>query len=453
MTATPPPGEPWVPLPRPIRMNKARWIAALAIIATISVGCGTAIPVHPQGPRGPQGQHGPTVLTGSQVATLRAFSSGDTAFGLNLLGAICHSQPGSNVVLSPLSVASGLGLAFLGARSATATAMAGVMHLPDVADVSLEAGLRARNELLGSLAGPGVTFAQSNRIWADPSLPTNASYLAALRTAYRASLSHVPLLTSPELARSKINAAVAADTHGHVPDLLPPGSLDGTIGWVLTNALYLKAAWAQPFDPSLTAPGSFSTGAGQVTAQYLNGDGYTIASDGGWTAASLPYRGDRLRMLALLPPAVAAHPEGDGELAGHGCPLPDSAEIAALETRLSASQQTAAIALPKVKLAWSGSLRGVLSSLGMGIAFTSRADFTGISPKACCIGFVQHAATLQVAEKGTVASAATGVGVSATAARVAEPTLRFDRPYLILIEDSRTGEPLMLAWVANPAAS
>jgi serpin B len=97
-------------------------------------------------------------------------------------------------------------------------------------------------------------------------------------------------------------------------------------------------------------------------------------------------------------------------------------------------------------------MKDVLTALGMGIAFTTGANFRGISPQACCIGFVQHAATLAVGEKGTVASAATAVGVVPTSGRAPESVLRFDRPYLLLIRDSRTGEPLMLAWVANPSA-
>jgi serpin B len=431
-----------------MRMRNARRIVALTAVAALAAtiaGCGAA-------PKGHGSASRPVVLTSGQVAKLRAYGSGDTAFGLSLLGAVCQSQPAGNVVLSPLSVTSGLGLAFLGARGATAAAMAKAMHLPAVALPSLEAGLRDRNDLLGSLAGPGVVFAQSNRIWADPSLPPRPAYLAALRSAYRARLAPVPLITDPDRARQVINAAVADETRGHITDLLPPGSLGGSTGWVLTNALYLDAQWARPFSRSLTAAGPFTTDSGTVTAHYLNGNGYAFSTDGGWTAADLPYRGGQLKMLALLPPVTPVHPGTTGHLAGKGCPLPSAGELSALEAKLKTSEQTAAIELPKVKLSWSGSLRPVLSALGMGIAFGPNADFTGISPKACCIGFVQHAATLQVSEKGTVASAATGVGISASAERI-QTVLKFNRPYLMVIEDARTGEPLMLAWVTNPAAA
>ncbi len=411
-------------------------IAATAASATALGGC-AATAKHHRASRA-------VVLTAGQVTTLRAYGQADTAFGFSLLRAVCAVNPSGNVALSPVSVSSALGLAYLGARGETATAMAQALRLPATSGPTLAAGLRDRLDLLASLARPGVEFSQSNRIWADKSLPPRPAYVTALRSDYRASLGQVPLASDPEAARKVVNSAIDRDTHGHIPSLLPPGSLHG-IGWLLTNALYLKAAWAHPFSRASTTTGPFEAGPGQVTASYLNGRGFKIASAGGWTAASLPYKGHRLAMYAMLPPA------GDKPDAG-SCRLPDPTEFVSLTSGLAHSHTQASIALPKVKLAWSGSLMPELSALGMGQAFTPAANFTGISPKACCIGLVQHAATLTVAEKGTVASAATAVGVAPTAVPVAQPMLKFDRPYLLVLDDTLTGEPLMLAWVDNPAA-
>ncbi len=429
-------------------MTYARRIAAVTAVLALGALSGCAATRHPQ-----HTASKPVVLTASQIATLRSYGAGDTAFGLGLLSSLCASQPGRNVVISPVSIASALGLAYLGAKGTTAAAMAQTMHLPKVPLASLEAGLLARSELLSSLASKGVTFTQANRIWADKSLPTKRSYVAALRNAYRASLAHVPLLSDPASATKTIDAAIARQTHGHIPQLLAPGALDGSTGWVLTNALYLKAAWAQPFEHSKTAPGPFHTASGQVRAHYLNGQGYSFATDGGWSAARLPYQGGRLSMLALLPPTGVKRPSTAGHLAGRGCSLPEASQLSALAAKLAKTSQTAGIALPKIKLSWSGSLSDQLKALGMGIAFGPEANFTGISPKACCISLVQHAATLQVGEKGTVASAATAVGIGVSAVAPEATMLRFNRPYLLAIEDSRTGEPLMLAWVANPTTS
>jgi len=414
-------------------MTNMRRIAALTTIAVsaAAAGCGSATRTQPARP--------PVVLTASQVAALRGFGTGDTAFGLNVLAALCATEPGSNTVISPVSLATGLDMAYLGARGPTAAALASVLHLPAGASGREAAAFGARSALLRSLDRPGVTFTASNRIWADPSLVTRRGFVAALRAAEQAGLTDLPLLSRPEQSRRRINAAVAAGTRGHIPHPLKPGALSQPpAGWVLTDALYLNARWKEPFNHALTARGSFRAAGGPVTASFMRGGAFSVTRTHGWTAVALPYKGGRLSMLAALPPA-----------GGTGCQVPDAATAGALASGLAASKTLTDVALPKVRMASSESLKDVLTKLGMGVAFSNGADFTGVSAQACCIGFVQHAATLAIAEKGTVASAATSIGMEPTAAHI---VLSFDRPYLLTLRDSRTGEPLMMAWVANPAS-
>ncbi len=409
--------------------------AGVAAAVITAAGCGPAAVVRPQPPAAGHG-----VAASDLAATPKALGAADTAFGLDLLGAWCRQDPAANIVLSPESVATGLGMAYLGARGSTARAMAAVLHLP-AAGAALQAGLRARSGALHALDGPGVTVAGSDRVWASPSLLPLRSYLGAVAASYGASPGSAPLLTDPAQAARQIDAAIAAATRGHIPDLLGPGSLND-VAWVLTDALYLDAAWASPFQASQTRPGPFTTASGQqASAQYLHGSGFRFAGAGGWTAVSLPYRGGKLTMTALLPDS--------GSL---GCPALPAATLRAIATALSGrGSGLTAVALPKVSLRSSASLGGLLASLGMGIAFGTGADFGGISPRACCIGMVVHAATLAVAEKGTVGSAATAVGILPSAVSVPVSQIVFDRPYLLLVSAAGTGEPLFLARVADPA--
>jgi serine protease inhibitor len=386
------------------------------------------------------------VAISEPLADPRPYGTADTALGLDTLGAWCQADPQVNLLLSPSSLASGLGMAYLGARGATQQAMASVLHLPapagqQTAGQQLEAGLQARSTALRGLDGPGVTVDTSDQVWADPSLTTKSSYLNAVATSYGAGVAHVPLLSRPDQAAQEISQAIAAATHGQIPQLLPPGSLSD-IGWVLTDALYLKAAWATPFQASRTSPGSFITAQGQnVSANFMNGGPYATASVDGWTAVWLPYRGGHLAMVALLPPAGVS-----------GCDMPTATQLGTLTTSLAANDTavTRDVALPKVTMRDKISMKGLLTELGMGIAFTPAADFTGLSPQACCIGLVEQAATLQVGEQGTVASAATAVGVMPAAARVGSPPITFDRPYLMVVTAAATGEPLIMARVTNP---
>ena len=176
----------------------------------------------------------------------------------------CAQNPGQNLVFSPSTLASALGMAYLGARGATATAMARVLDLPaGTSRAALEAELQARTKALGSLDGPGVTLAASDQVWTDPTLTTLRSYLNAVATGYHAGVAQAPFSTDPAKAAAEINQAISAATRGHISQLVDASMLDN-IGWVLTSALYLDAKWATPFDPSKTGPGPFTPAGAQA---------------------------------------------------------------------------------------------------------------------------------------------------------------------------------------------
>jgi serpin B len=434
------------------RTGTAGAVLAVAGLAAALAGCGTA--GRPQ-PVAPAALITKGVAVTEPAADPRPFGAADTAFGLDVLRAWCAQYPGQNLVFSPSTLASALGMAYLGAKGATAATMGAALHLPAGGPAADAAGLQSRSAALAGLDGPGVALAASNQVWADPSLPPLSGYLNAVATGYGAGLAKVPFLTDPAKAASQVNQAISADTHGHISKLVTPDMLTN-VGWVLTSALYLDAKWATPFDANKTERTSFAMAAGKnVTASYLDGGGFAYAKDGGWTAVSLPYKGGKLTMTALLPPAGSS-----------SCALPTQARLAAITASLSAGGtgaklgtapgSSAEVYLPKVNLAVNGAtgnMRTVLTRLGMGQAFAGTADFTGLSPLAGKLAFVQQAATLQVAEKGTVGAAAVAVGVAPTALQYNPVIIKFDRPYLMLVSAKATGEPLFLAEVANPAAS
>ncbi len=414
-----------------------RLTAGLVAAGLVAAGCGTARSSGPQPPAAVRG-----VVLREPAVSPRPYGAADTAFGMDVLGAWCRADPHANVVLSPTSLATSLGMAYLGARGATAKAMAAVLHLPAATGQRLEAGLQARSAALRGLDGPGVTVAQSDQVWADPSLVTRRSYLNAVATGYDAGVRHVPVLRRPALAAQEIDNAIAAATRGHITGLLSPRSLAG-IGWVLTDALYLHAAWAQPVHGQRYQPGAVhqrgrAAGHRAVHARRAVPHDAGGRVDGG---------------VAALPGRQAGH-AGPAAGAGRGG-LPDGGARAlrALTGGLAAPVGgKRLIALPRVSLSSKLKMNGLLGTLGMGQAFGPGADFAGLSPQACCIGLVEHAATLKVGEKGTVASAATATGLEPTAAQAPQARIWFNRPYLLMVTDRATGEPLFLARVANPAA-
>jgi serine protease inhibitor len=414
----------------------ARAAAVIVTVGTLAAGCGSRPASRVPLPAQLRG-----VAAIEPAASPRPYAAADLAFGLDLLGAWCRQDATGNIVLSPSSLASGLGMAYLGARGATAAAMAAVLHLP--ATGSVEAGLQARSQALRRLDGRGVMVDTADHVWADPRLAPLPSYLDAVATGYGASLGRVPLLTDPARAARQIDASVAAATKGHITKLVSGQALANSL-FVLTDALYLNARWMTPFESDQISTGQFTAANGQhVRARYLTGGGLTSVTSGGWTAVSLPYAGGKLTMTAVLPPAADS---------AANCPGVGATELAAMARRLDAGHGTpgTTIELPEINLRGQQQLNGLLSRLGMGVAFSGAADFTGMSQAAGYIGEVEHAATLRVDAAGTVASAATAVVIMPSAGRAAGPTVVFSRPYLLLVSATGSGEPLFLARVASP---
>src|ERR1700733_11283864 len=131
-----------------MRMKHELRIAAGLLLAVGLAGCGTATAPQPD----PVIAHG--VALHEPLVSPRPYGAADTAFGLDVLAAWCRADPQANLVLSPSSLASGLGMAYLGARGATAQAMASVLRLPAAGGQALEAGLQARSAALRGLDSP-----------------------------------------------------------------------------------------------------------------------------------------------------------------------------------------------------------------------------------------------------------------------------------------------------------
>ena len=158
----------------------------------------------------------------------------------------------------------------------------------------------------------------------------------------------------------------------------------------------------------------------------------------------LPYENRDLSMLVVLPRKV----DGLGD-------VETSVDIAMLEQwRKAMKRQNVLVNLPKFKMTSQFSLRKVLTAMGMGLAFSDKADFSGMSTReSLCISAVIHKAFVDVNEQGTEAAAATAVLIAPTSAPIVTTPVPFiaDHPFLFLICDNRTGSILFMGRVADPS--
>jgi serpin B len=108
--------------------------------------------------------------------------------------------------------------------------------------------------------------------------------------------------------------------------------------------------------------------------------------------------------------------------------------------------------MPKYEFSSDFSLKKALSAMGMPVAFTENADFSGMDGKRdLYISDVIHKAFVSVDEVGTEAAAATAVVMTTTSLQLNVVDVTIDRPFIFLIRDIQTGAILFLGHVTNPA--
>jgi serpin B len=373
--------------------------------------------------------------------------AGNTRFAADVYRALA-AEPG-NVIYSPHSISIALGMTWAGARNNTERQMAQTLRF-GMSQAQTHAAFNALDQELAHRAerapeGGGRPFRLRvvNKLWGQRGYRFQPSFLDTLAENYGAGLNVLNFMGDPEGSRGRINAWVSEQTEGKIPMLLGQGSIVPSTTLVLTNAVYFSASWREPFDPARTAPGDFHFADGTVRqVPLMNRSAEMRYAEGeGWQAAELPYAGDEVSMLVIVPTA------GTFDAFERAF---DTARVASvvdgLRTRL------VSVTLPTFTFRRNASIKRVLTSLGMTDAFSGEADFSGMDgTRSLYIQDVIHEGFIAVDERGTEAAAATAVVVGRTS--VPEPaTLRADRPFLFAIRDNPTGAILFLGRVSDPSA-
>jgi serpin B len=277
-----------------------------------------------------------------------------------------------------------------------------------------------------------------NSLWVDDNFSLRNRYVSLLQKDYDA-LSTTLDFAAPSTVQA-INNWCSEHTNGKIADIidrLGPGDV-----MVLANALYFNAPWLHPFDAALTAKADFngSKGKSQVDMMFRRGF-MNYAEYQGCQLVELPYEGGRYSMYVFLP---AAGMDINDAIARLGEEAYTSA-VSALEPK------EVLLRMPKAKLETSLLLNQTLMSMGVKTAFTSAADFKGISEMGpLVLDQVKQKCYVDISEKGTEAAAVTVAQVRLTSARPSSfVTMTVDRPYLFFIVDVQKNNVMFAGRVMN----
>lgn len=393
----------------------------------------------------------PPQTTGHLQSETQAVIRANNQFAVNLYREL--SKRDGNLFFSPYSINKTLSMTYAGARGDTAREMAATLCSTLPQERHHRAFLEARGAINRSLQSRssrffkknGVELLQSAALWGQRGTNYEREFQSLLQECYDAPLQEINFADS-ERARDTINRWAATQTKNRIPELLPPAAVSAATRLILASAIYFKGDWMHPFLKNKTSDDDFHVSGGGIrkTPMMRQQETFGYFENDEMQALSLPYEGNSLAMLVLLPRKV------DG--------------LTSLEKVLSAEKladwagqaraQPVNVVLPKFKLTDDFELARALEQLGMRLAFDQlKADFSGMNGgrEQLFLDRVIHKAFVELSEKGTEAAAATAATMvlrsAAPSTPPSIPVFRADHSFAFAIYDVHSGLVLFLGRV------
>ena len=374
-------------------------------------------------------------------AHIKDVSQSEIPFALGLHNEVFAQNPDSkNLIHSPYSITSALGMLQLGASGETRSEMSSVLGIGEDEDIWHE----SKGTIIQELHQPDrcdYQMAIANRLFGQQGFAFHQDFLDNIDSTYGAPLQEVDFMSNPDGSRDLINDWVSEQTKDHIPELLPPGIISSLTRLVLTNAIYLNAPWKSPFDPTNTTDLPFTTEEGDVvdvpTMIQSEMDVKTY-EDELISVANIPYDGDELSMNIYLPQEGVSLSDVEASL---------SAEyLKSIQDGLY--YEMVEMNLPKFEIRSPLNLNDPLKELGMEQIFIG--GFERMSDEDLLVSSVIHEAWIKVEEKGTEAAAATAVVVDFATSMPEFKYFQVNRAFLFTIQDDITGSLLFMGRVSNP---
>lgn len=372
-----------------------------------------------------------------------------TTFSFALYSQI--NNPETNVVFSPYSVFTCIAMPYMGARGATAKAIESTLHSsmePENFALSIASGIKEYTAASENEKGYQLNIA--NGLWIAQNFDILNSFREPIVQQFQAAVQTIDF-SHPEVASAQINEWISLHTQGKIPHLLDKNDISLGTRLVLANAVYFKGSWVKPFDTSKTKLEPFwvDTNSSLETSMMEQTSHFPYYESDEFQIVALPFigkggKGPKISYVVLLPK--------------------DASQFPALEKSLSASDfrqwidllQNAKVHLkcPKFALNQHSNLQPMLSTLGMEVAFTPKANFSGIDGRRdLYINKALHQAFFSVDEAGVTAAAATAISMNVTSAHTPPtPTIEFiaDHPFLFFLVDMNTKTPLFMGKLNAP---
>jgi serpin B len=371
---------------------------------------------------------------------IKAVIEANNRFAFDFYRLYVQKYKEDNIFFSPLSIASALSMLYEGARGGTAEEIRKAFHLPAQVDV-LRDGYLSLYEEMNKPKEYELTLA--NALWVQMGYPFLRGYLSVVERYYGGKATNLDFRRDPEGSRKIINKWVEEKTKGKIKNPVPEGSINPeTTRLVITNSLYFKGLWLNPFDTELTKEAYFKISPQKkVKVMMMCTHGpqiFQYAETKDLQILEMEYKGKEISMLVLLPKGYSLK-KLEGMLNWENLKkwrgMLHSAELM--------------VYFPKFKMEKRYQMVDDLKKLGIVSVFEpAKADLSGLDGKRdLFVTRVIHSTKIEVNEAGTEAAAATIVFAEG---EFEVKTFRADHPFVFIIQNKKTGNILFIGKVYNP---
>ena len=362
-------------------------------------------------------------------------------FSFNFYQQIKSNEDG-NIFFSPYSIFVALSMAYEGAKGNTASEIQNVLNI--LQNDSTTLGTFGKIYNLLNQNQDGYTISTANAFWANQDYRFLPEYLSLLENFYIAEAYELDFANNA-VAAEIINSWIEEQTQDKIKDMISSDMLSELTKLVLTNAIYFKGLWANPFNLDNTYETDFELTSGDtVKVNMMKSDSensifnYTETDD--LQILELQYSGNNLSMIIVLPK------ENNITIAESAINANNLANW-----RNDFFEQEINVEIPRFKFEKKYNLNDLLQEMGIIDAFSpGSADFSGMDgTNNLFISKALHQSFIDVNEEGTEAAAATAVIVELTAIPE-QKEFKADHPFVFLIQHKLTGALLFMGKVMNP---
>lgn len=367
---------------------------------------------------------------------------GNNLFAFDLYKELQKAKENQNLFFSPFSISSALAMTYAGARNETEKVMSRTLYftmdqqlLHDNFNTLLSRTNRNQN---------GIQLNIANALWAQKEYTFLDSYFQLVTLKYSAGLEYVNFRNNKdrELARLKINQWVEDKTNDKIKELIKEGILNDMSRLVLVNVIYFLGKWETEFKKELTKQDTFHI-TKEKTVQILFMHQISTLKyfeNEELQAVEIPYEGEKTSMVIIL-----LRNRQDKNKFKEAVSYKQY-----IETTANMKMETVELYIPKLKATGDFRLEDPLSALGMSIAFSDKADFSGMTGSVDLqIDKVIHQSFIEVSEEGTEAAAATAVIMREKT--VSENKIfKANQPFMLFIKDNETESILFMGNIVNP---